>query len=252
MRFCKFHLWTLHRGKSCELIYYTRFCRPAQGPQANLPVKLAGKSAPGAQICAAPGAFLGLWRGQGGLLRLLLLVQTVEQVPDAQHVLDAQRTVILAVAGAAGAGAFLPQLAAVVGADVALKAAVMVGAQDLDDAGLAAAVAVGASLKSPLGKWWMLRMWANAMRSQCLRTMSATLLLGLAFRLPEHSVRQLYGSSTIDRKRSMLSASTSRRGRPKISHGGSSMWMAILMSHSRQVGISASRKYFRLSTAFPW
>ena len=37
----------------------------------------------------------------------------------------------------------LPQLTAVVGADIALVAAVMVGAQDLDDAGLAAAVAVG-------------------------------------------------------------------------------------------------------------
>ena len=31
---------------------------------------------------------------------LLLFVQTVQQVPDAQHILDAQRTVILAVAGA--------------------------------------------------------------------------------------------------------------------------------------------------------
>mgnify|MGYP000087351673 CR=1 FL=1 len=40
--------------------------------------------------------------------------------------------------------------------------------------------------------------------------------------MPEQSVRQLYGSSTIVRKRSMLSASTSRRGRPKMSHGGSS------------------------------
>ena len=39
---------------------------------------------------------------------------------------------------------------------------------------------------------------------------------------PEQRVRQLYGSSTMLRKRSMLSASTSRRGRPKISQGGSS------------------------------
>ena len=35
------------------------------------------------------------------------------------------------------------------------------------------------------------------MRSQCLRTISAQLLLGFAFRLPVHRVRQLYGSSTI-------------------------------------------------------
>ena len=45
---------------------------------------------------------------------VLLFVQTIQQVPDAEHVLDTQRTVILAVAGAAVAGAFLPQLAAVV------------------------------------------------------------------------------------------------------------------------------------------
>ena len=45
------------------------------------------------------------------------LIQTVQQVPDTQHVLDTQSTVILAVTGAAVAGAFLPQLTAVVGAD---------------------------------------------------------------------------------------------------------------------------------------
>ena len=35
------------------------------------------------------------------------------------------------------------------------------------------------------------------MTSQCLRTMSATLLSGSAFSEPEHRVRQLYGSSTM-------------------------------------------------------
>ena len=74
---------------------------------------------------------------------VLLFVQTIQQVPDAEHVLHAEGAVVLAVAGAAFAGAFLPQLAAMVGANAAVKAAVVVGAQDLDDAGLAAAVAVG-------------------------------------------------------------------------------------------------------------
>ena len=59
---------------------------------------------------------------------------------------------------------------------------------------------------------------------------------------PEQSVRQLYGSSTIFRKRSMLSPSTSSLGRPKISQGGSSICTAILMSHSWQTGIRRSRK----------
>src|SRR5699024_2842838 len=89
--------------------------------------------------------------GRCGLL-VLFFVQAVQQIPDAQHVLGAQRTVILAVAGAAAAGAFLPQLAAVVGADVPFKAAVVVGAQDLDDAGLAAAVAVGRFTKVAVGE----------------------------------------------------------------------------------------------------
>ena len=63
-----------------------------------------------------------------------------------RQILDAEGTVILAVAGAAVAGAFLPQLTAMVGADIALKAVVVVSAQDLDDAGLTAAIAVGLSL----------------------------------------------------------------------------------------------------------
>ena len=65
--------------------------------------------------------------GLGGLL----LVQAVEEIPDAQHILDTQGTVILAVTGAAVAGTFLPQLTAMVGADDAVEAAVMVGAEDL-------------------------------------------------------------------------------------------------------------------------
>ena len=48
-----------------------------------------------------------------------------------------------------------------------------------------------ASEKSPLSKCFTLRMWAKAILSQCLRTMSATLFLGSALRLPEHRVRQL-------------------------------------------------------------
>ena len=75
-------------------------------------------------------------------LALLLLVQAVEQIPDTQHVLDTQGTVILTVTGAAVTGTFLPQLTAVVRTDAAIKAAVMVGTQDLNDAGLAAAIAV--------------------------------------------------------------------------------------------------------------
>ena len=74
---------------------------------------------------------------------VLLFVQTIQQIPDAEHVLHAEGTVVLAVAGAAVAGAFLPQLTAVVGTDAAVEAAVVVGAQDLDDAGLAATIAVG-------------------------------------------------------------------------------------------------------------
>lgn len=89
---------------------------------------------------------------KGQKLLILLFIQAVEQIPDAEHILDAEGTVILAVAGAAVAGAFLPQLTAVVGADIALKAVVVVSAQDLDDAGLTAAIAVAASEKSPLSK----------------------------------------------------------------------------------------------------
>ena len=85
-------------------------------------------------------------------LALLLLVQAVEQIPDTQHVLDTQGTVILTVTGAAVTGTFLPQLTAVVRTDAAIKAAVMVGTQDLNDAGLAAAIAVCGSLKSPFSK----------------------------------------------------------------------------------------------------
>ena len=48
---------------------------------------------------------------------VLLFVQTIQQIPDAEHVLHAKGAVVLAVTGAAFAGAFLPQLAAVVGAD---------------------------------------------------------------------------------------------------------------------------------------
>ena len=45
----------------------------------------------------------------------------------------------------------------------------------------------------------------------------------------------------------IFSSQVSNLGRPKISHGGSSMWIAILMSHSRHVGIIASKKYFKLA-----
>ena len=48
----------------------------------------------------------------------------------------------------------------------------------------------------------------------------------------------------------MDSPSTSSRGRPKMSQGGSSMWTAILMSHSWQVGMMASRKYLKFSHSF--
>ena len=56
---------------------------------------------------------------KGQKLLILLFIQAVEQIPDAEHILDAEGTVILAVAGAAVAGAFLPQLTAVVGANIA-------------------------------------------------------------------------------------------------------------------------------------
>ena len=79
---------------------------------------------------------------------------------------------------------------------------------------------------------------------------SGTLLALLAPKDPEHRHRQLCGSSTIFRKRWMDSLSTSRRGMPKMSQGGSSMWIAILMPVSRQVGMRASRKYFRFSHSF--
>ena len=56
----------------------------------------------------------------------LLAFQLVQHIPHAKHVHDAQGTVIQAVAGTAVAGTLTPQVTAVVGTDVALKAAVVV------------------------------------------------------------------------------------------------------------------------------
>ena len=55
----------------------------------------------------------------------------------------AQGSIIFAVTGTAGSGAFLPELATVVGTDISVVTAVMIGPEYFDDAGIAAAVAVG-------------------------------------------------------------------------------------------------------------
>ena len=83
---------------------------------------------------------LRVWDGlQGGLDASLL----VQHVPCAQHVHDTQSTVVQAVAGTDGAGAFAPQVTAVVRTDVAFVTALVVSLQDLQDAGLTVAVTVG-------------------------------------------------------------------------------------------------------------
>ena len=119
--------------------------------------------------------------------------QTVQGIPDAPHILHTQGTVVLAVAGTADAGAFLPQLAAVVGADVALVAAVMVGPLTMSRMPVSPQQSRCAGLTEvAVGEVVMLRMWAKAMRSQCLRTISGHIVFGVGVpRLPEHRVRQL-------------------------------------------------------------
>ena len=48
----------------------------------------------------------------------------------------------------------------------------------------------------------------------------------------------------------MDSLSQSSLGMPKMSHGGSSMWIASLIPVSWQAGMSDSRKYFRFPHSF--
>ena len=64
----------------------------------------------------------------------------IQHIPHAQHIHDAQSAVVQAVTGADIAGAFIPQVTAMVGTDVALEAAVVVSLQDVQNAGLAVAV----------------------------------------------------------------------------------------------------------------
>ena len=77
--------------------------------------------------------------------------------------------------------------------DVAFVTALVVSPQDLQDAGLTVAIAVGSLGEVTVGEVLDVTDVAKAMRSQCLRTTLATLLLGSAFREPEHRVRQLLG-----------------------------------------------------------
>ena len=79
---------------------------------------------------------------QTDLFALLLRVQLVQHIPDAPHIHDTQGAVVQAVAGPAGAGALALNLTAVVGTDIALKAAVVIGLYDVQDVGIAVAVPV--------------------------------------------------------------------------------------------------------------
>lgn len=73
----------------------------------------------------------------------LFLVQLIQQIPDSQHILDSQGPVIFTIAWSAYSRAFLPELTAMVRADISFPACVMVGPKDIDDSCLATAVPVG-------------------------------------------------------------------------------------------------------------
>ena len=81
-------------------------------------------------------------KGANGPIDSLLTLELIEHIPHAQHIHDAQRTVIQAVTRTAVARALAPEVTAMVRTDVALVAAIMIGLEDLQNAGLTVAIAV--------------------------------------------------------------------------------------------------------------
>ena len=78
----------------------------------------------------------------GGISIILFLIKLFEAVPNAEHIHNAESTVVKTVAGAHVAGALVPKVSAVVGADIALEAAVMIRLEDIENTGVTVAVSV--------------------------------------------------------------------------------------------------------------
>ena len=105
----------------------------------------------------------------------------------------------------------------------------------------------GASTKSPPGSTSHERRCTKCVRGANSRAIATTSLCAPAEREPAQKVSPLCQSSTAPSSQRMSSASQQRRGMPKTGIGGSSGWMHRRMSHCRQTGITASRKYRRFS-----